>query len=191
MGKKIGYLGAGTWGFALSSLLASKGHEVTVWTRDPLFAAELQKNRSHTKLPGSLAPSSLQFTSDLHTACQGADLLVESITASGIRPIFERLGPLNIPILITSKGIEQKTGLLLPEVISQIQGTSKSPLVGLLSGPSHAEEVIQLLPTSVVCSAYDPSIMKLIHELFTTPTFRIYPNADIAGVAFGGAMKIG
>src|SRR6185295_18354975 len=54
---------------------------------------------------------------------------------------------------------------------------------------SLADEVVQNLPTSVVCSAYAPAVMKLIHELFITPTFRIYPNEDIDGVAFGGAMK--
>ena len=119
-------------------------------------------------------------------------MIVESVTSSGIRPLFKRileLGPIDCPIVITSKGIEQGTGLLLPEVVSQILGVEESPLVGCLSGPSHAEEVIQHLPTSVVCSAYDANVMKLIHELFTTPSFRIYPNSDIRGVSFGGAMK--
>ena len=62
-------------------------------------------------------------------------------------------------------------------------------MVGCLSGPSLADEVVQNLPTSVVCSAYEPAVAKLIQELFTTPTFRIYPNNDIRGVCFGGAMK--
>jgi glycerol-3-phosphate dehydrogenase (NAD(P)+) len=92
-------------------------------------------------------------------------------------------------VVITSKGIEQGTGLLLPEVVSSLLGREESPLVGCLSGPSHAEDIIMNLPTSVVCSAYDTNVMKLIHELFTTPTFRIYPNSDVQGVCFGGAMK--
>lgn len=189
MKKKIGYLGAGTWGFALSIILANKGHEVVVWARDPAIASTLQKNRTHPKLAGALAPESIRFTGNLREALEGAEVLVESVTASGIRPVFESLPSIEIPIILTSKGIEQKTGLLLPELVSQILGVPRSPLVGILSGPSHAEEVIENLPTSVVCSAYDPAVMQLIHHLFTTPTFRIYPNADIAGVAFGGAMK--
>lgn len=189
MKKKIGYLGAGTWGFALSTLLANKGHEVVVWARDPDFAKLLQETRVHPKLPGSQAAPSMRFTSDLQETIQGAEVLIESVTASGIRPVFEKLSRIEVPVILTSKGIEQGTGLLLPEVISQIFGVEQSPLVGILSGPSHAEEVIDHLPTSIVCSAYDPDVMRLIHELFITPTFRIYPNGDVAGVAFGGALK--
>ncbi len=189
MKKKIGYLGAGTWGFALSTLLAGKGHEVVVWARDPSLAELLQKTRMHPKLPGSQAGSSMRFTSSLEEALDGAEVIVESVTASGIRPVFQKIPDIQVPIILTSKGIEQGTGLLLPEVISEILGVEQSPLVGILSGPSHAEEVIDHLPTSVVCSAYDINVMKLIHELFVTPTFRIYPNSDVVGVAFGGALK--
>ena len=188
---KIAYLGAGTWGFALASILAGNGHKVRAWTREPDFAEELQKTHTHPKLSFK-APASIRFTSDLREAVSEADVIIESVTSSGIRPVFNELasfGPIQIPVVLTSKGIEQGTGLLLPEVISSIIGGEENPLVGCLSGPSHAEEVIQNLPTSVVCSAYDPNIMKMIQELFTTPTFRIYPNADLNGVCFGGAMK--
>jgi len=189
---RIGYLGAGTWGFALSSLLAANGHQVTVWARNAALGRQLQSSRMHPKLSGAVAPDSLVFTSDLAQALEGADVLVESVTSAGLRPVFEKvssLAPICVPIILTSKGIEQGTGLLLPEVISQILGVPESPLVGALSGPSHSEEVILNLPTSIVCSAYDPDLMLLIHTLFSTPTFRIYPNADVWGVSFGGAMK--
>ncbi|PIS02294.1 MAG: glycerol-3-phosphate dehydrogenase [Chlamydiae bacterium CG10_big_fil_rev_8_21_14_0_10_42_34] len=186
---KIGYLGAGTWGFALATVLANNGHEVIVWTRNKEFADLLQKGRKHPKLSDFEAPASLQFTSDLKKATQNVDVIVESVTSSGIRPVFTQVGPIDVPIIVTSKGIEQKTGLLLPEVISAVLGQEESPLVGVLSGPSHAEDIVMNMPTSVVCSAYEPGVMKLIQDLFTTPTFRIYPNADVRGVCFGGAMK--
>lgn len=189
---RIGYLGAGTWGFALSSLLALNGHEVKVWAREASLADELQKRRSHPKLPGTRAPEGLFFTNDLREAIAEADVLVESVTSAGIRPVFESISSIasiQVPVILTSKGIEQGTGLLLPEVVSQILGVKESPLVGVLSGPSHSEEVIVNLPTSIVCSAYHQEVSKLIHTLFSTPTFRIYPNADIVGVSFGGAMK--
>jgi glycerol-3-phosphate dehydrogenase (NAD(P)+) len=186
---KIGYLGAGTWGFALAHILASNGHEIVVWTRDSSFAELLQKTKSHPKLPGATIQGAVTFTSDLSQAIDGAEVIVESVTSSGIRPVFKAVGPIHVPVIITSKGIEQKTGLLLPEVVSDCLGTKESSLVGCLSGPSHAEDIILNMPTSVVSSAYDPNVMKLIQELFITPTFRIYPNPDIRGVCFGGAMK--
>ncbi len=186
---KIGYLGAGTWGFALARTLANNGHEVVAWARDPAFADYLQRNRIHPKLSAIEAPENVQFTSELGKALHSADAIVESVTSSGVRAVFEQVGSIRIPIILTSKGIEQGTGLLLPEVVSAVLGVEESPLVGCLSGPSHAEDLILNMPTSVVCSAYDSTVMKMIRELFTTPTFRIYPNADIRGVCFGGAMK--
>ncbi|MBF8262813.1 MAG: hypothetical protein HW387_478 [Parachlamydiales bacterium] len=190
--KTIAYLGAGTWGFSLASLLANNHHRVTVWTRDLTLAALLQQTRSNPNLPQSKAPDSIRFTSNLQEALTGAEIIVESVTSSGIRPVFQEvlsLRDIDIPVILTSKGIEQGTGNLLPEVIAELIGVEDSPLIGCLSGPSLAGEVICNRPTSVVCSAYDAELMKTIHELFTTPTFRIYPNADIRGVCFGGAMK--
>ena len=186
---RIGYLGAGTWGFALASVLANNGHDVVMWTRDPAFAEELQKKRIHPKLQGLEMPANVRFTSDLQKVVHSADAIVESVTSSGIRPVFQQVGKVRVPIILTSKGIEQGTGLLLPEVVSSVLGVEESPFVGCLSGPSHAEDIIMNLPTSVVCSAYDPHVTKMIQDLFTTPTFRIYPNSDLLGVCFGGAMK--
>lgn len=186
---KIGYLGAGTWGFALATILAHNGHKVTVWARDAASAEQLQKNRTHPKLPGIEAPQNIQFTGDIKRAVEGAEVIIESVTSAGIRSVFERLGPLDVPVIITSKGIEQGTGLLLPEVVMSVWGVKESPLIGCLSGPSHAEDIVMNLPTSVVCSSYGLDVMKMIHSLFTTPTFRIYPNSDLLGVSFGGAMK--
>lgn len=189
---RIAYLGAGTWGFCLASLLASKGHQVVLWTANPEFAKTLSKKREHPKLPKVKADDRVEFTSDLKHALEGAELLVESVTSKGIRPVFEQVlafGGVDCPIVITSKGIEQNSGLLLPEVIVQVLGEKMRKNICCLSGPSHAEEVIQKLPTSVVVASYDPHLMRQIVDIFTTPYFRPYPNADMNGVAFGGAMK--
>ncbi len=189
---KIGYLGAGTWGFCLASLLASKGHEVVLWAQREDFAKHLSKKREHPKLANYRAEEGLQFTSNLEEALVGIDFLVESVSSSGVRPVLEQVlaaGGVKCPIIITSKGIEQNSCLLLPEVVLEVFGLGFRKLVGVLSGPSHAEEVIQKLPTSIVCSAYESTLAIQIQELFSTPFFRLYPNLDVNGVAFGGAMK--
>ncbi|MEN9343739.1 MAG: glycerol-3-phosphate dehydrogenase [Chlamydiota bacterium] len=189
---KIGYLGAGTWGFALADLLSKKGHDVTLWTARKELALELTKKRMHPKLPKIGADARLKFTSDLNEVIAGAEILIESVTSKGIRPVFEQLlsiQSIDVPIIVTSKGIEQHTGLLLPEVLVELLGEKKKHLVGCLSGPSHAEEVIQSMPTALVAASYDPSLMHQIVDLFTTSFLRVYPNSDIHGVAFGGAVK--
>lgn len=187
---KIAYLGAGTWGFSLAALLASNGHYVWLWTSRKDYADQLKQSRCHPKLPPFEVDSKLQFTSNLAEALDQADYVIEAVTASGQRAILKKivaLGGIKVPFIITSKGIEQNTGLLLPEVARTVLG--KNHPVGCLSGPSHAEEVIKQLPTSVVSAAYDKKLMIDIRDLFNSFYFRVYPNSDLNGVAFGGAMK--
>lgn len=189
---RICYLGTGVWGYCLACLLASKGFEVVSWTNNRELADRLNSSQDHPFLPGQFPRPNMSFTTDLAEALDGADILVESVTSAGIRPVFSDLKKLqlsDIPIVITSKGIEQNTGLTLPEVIIEVLGESHRHNVSAISGPSFAQEVIRGLPTSVVGSAFNYDTMMEVCELFTTSHFRVYPNADILGVAYGGALK--
>lgn len=189
---KIGYLGVGTWGYCLSCLLAAKGYQVTVWSSKQDLVDRLNQKQDHPVLQGHFPLDTMKFTTNMEEALEDADLLVESVTSAGIRPVFEQVKEIikrPIPIVITSKGIEQHTDLILAEVIIQVLGEEYMPLVGALSGPGYAIEVIKGLPTSVVGSAYSKDIMLKICEAFTTGSFRVYPNSDMMGVAYGGALK--
>lgn len=189
---KIGYLGTGAWGFCLAYLLASKGYDVTSWTKNPDLAKLLSENEEHPHLTGNRPLPNMHFTTDIAETIKNADFIVESVTTAGLRPVFEliknKISP-KVPIVITSKGIEQNTCLTPPEVAIEIFGKSFRKNVGFLSGPSYAQEVIRGLPTSVVGSAFDYQTMLKICDTFTTNSFRVYPNADIKGVAYGGALK--
>jgi glycerol-3-phosphate dehydrogenase (NAD(P)+) len=189
---KIGYLGAGTWGFCLASLLASKGHEVISWTKNPELAKRLNNQQEHPHLPGHRPIKGMRFTTDIAEVLRDAEILVEGVTTAGLRPVFEQVAGIKIPefpIVITSKGIEQTSCLIPPEVVIEVLGEKVRSQVSFLSGPSYAQEVIRGLPTSVVGTAFDYDVMLKICETFTTSSFRVYPNSDIQGVAYGGALK--
>lgn len=189
---RIGYIGAGTWGYCLASLLASKGYRVVSWTREADMAAQLNQLKRHPRLPQGKFSGDLTFTTDLAEALADAELVVESVTSEGIRPVFAQVKEIGVPkcpIIVTSKGIEQNTGLILSDAVVEVLGEDSRSLVGVLSGPGYAAEVILGLPTSVVGTAYDPQAMKQLCEAFTSETFRVYPNTDVRGVAFGGALK--
>ncbi len=186
----IAYLGGGTWGFALACLLAENGHKVKLWVRRAELAKQMEESREHPKLLGSKAPQEVYISSHLQEVIDEADVVVESITSAGIRPVFDMLKdllPKKAPVILTSKGIEQDSGLLLSEVAAEVLGDAER--IGVLSGPSHAEEVVKKLPSSVVCSSPSHKICQVILELFNAPRFRVYPNMDMKGVSFGGAMK--
>ncbi len=192
MKKKIGYLGAGAWGYCLANLLAANGHEVTLWAQDPLLIEAIKKNQEHPKFLGFRVEPSIHLTHHLKEAVIGQDFIVESVTSKGIRPVLTQIQSitnLNTPFVLTSKGIEQNSLLLLPEVVLDVLGESFRPFIGCISGPSLAEEVLHKMPTSVVSSAYAPELALKIKDLFSNQFFRVYPNFDLNGVAFGGAMK--
>ncbi|MBS0654577.1 MAG: NAD(P)H-dependent glycerol-3-phosphate dehydrogenase, partial [Verrucomicrobia bacterium] len=190
---KIAYLGTGAWGFCLARLLAAKGYTVSAWSNVPSQIEELTKARVHPYLPGRPISDTATFTTDLALALKDAHIIVESVTSAGIRPVFEQVGavgiPTTTPIVMTSKGIEQKSGLILSEVVTSVLGEPYQNSIASLSGPSFAEEVSNGLPTSVVCASYSEEIATLAADLFTTPFLRVYPNSDIRGVSFGGALK--
>ncbi len=189
---KIGCLGAGVWGFCLARLLSSKGYDVILWSRDKELVAQLTETGEHPFLPGAFAHETMTFTSNLQEAIEGVDLIMESVTSAGIRPVFEQIKSKSIPtcpIVITSKGIEQHSGLTMANVLMEVLGPQSRNQIAYLSGPSYAIEVSKGLPTSVVVAAYDFDVMMQVCETFTTPAFRVYPNDDVLGVAYGGALK--
>lgn len=189
---RIGFLGAGTWGFCLASLLASKGFETISWTRDPELAQRLNMRHEHPFLPGYHAKGKMSFTTEMQEAISSVDFIVESVTSAGLRPVFEQVKQLdrsNCPIILTSKGIEQHTCITLPQVLLEVLGESARNQIASLSGPSYAAEVIRHLPTSVVATAYESSVIHQVCDLFNTSFFRVYPNHDILGVSYGGALK--
>lgn len=190
---KIICLGLGAWGFTLANLLASNGHDVLAWSRDQKLIEILENTQQHPKFLGHKKESSLKVTSDLKKALAHGEIVLESVTSQGIRDVLKKIVEIDPDfskaIILTSKGIEQKTGLLVDEIVLDVMGEKYKSKIGSLSGPSIAKEVINQLPTSCVCSAYDESLMDLIKTIFVNPYFRVYPNGDVLGVEFGGAMK--
>jgi len=190
---KIAYLGAGAWGFCLARLLAENGHTVTSWSIEKPLVEILNSTRVHPHLKDRPIKDNVRFTLSLEEALEGAEMVVESVTSAGIRPVFEEVKKIslnkNIPICLTSKGIEQNSGLILPDVVAQVLGDEYRSHICVLSGPSFAEEVSRNLPTSVVLGSYDTTLALQVALAFTSSFFRVYPNSDVLGVAFGGALK--
>lgn len=190
---KIACLGAGAWGFCLARLLAAKGFEVISWSIEEALVEKLNQTKEHPYLKGRPIEGKALFTTDLSIALSGAELIVESVTASGIRPVFKQVKEIGIdpsvPIAFTSKGIEQGTGLILSDVAISLLGDAFHDSVGTLSGPSFADEVSKNLPTAVVCASYSMETAHKIVDAFTTSFFRVYPLQDVRGVAFGGSLK--
>lgn len=188
--KKIGIIGAGSWGIALAMLLHKNGNHVTVWSALEDEIKMLNENREHKdKLPGVKLPDDMVFTSREDEAIKEADLLVMAVPSPFVRSTSKRIAPFvpdDMIIVNVAKGIEEATLETLSEVIeSEIPNAN----VAVLSGPSHAEEVGRGLPTTCVVGAGDKKTAEMIQDTFMSPVFRVYISPDILGIELGGSLK--
>ena len=186
---KVGVIGAGSWGIALSFLLHNNGHEVTVWSALPEEIRELREKREHHTLPGLILPEDMVFTEDLETAMKDQDLLVTAVPSVYVRGTAEKMRPFlrkGQIVVNVAKGIEEKTLNTLSQVLEEeLPGAD----VAVLSGPSHAEEVSRGLPTTCVAGAHSRKTAEYVQSLFMSEVFRVYTSPDVLGIELGGALK--
>ncbi len=187
---KIGIIGAGSWGTALSLLCANNGHQVTVWSIIEEEIAMLREKRQHeTKLPGVTLPACIGFTTNLKEAMDEKDVLVLAVPSPYTRSTshsmreFCRDGQI---VLNVAKGVEEHTLKTLSQIIEEELPKAE---VAVLSGPSHAEEVGRGLPTTCVVSTRRKTTAEYLQEIFMSPVFRVYTSPDILGVELGAALK--
>ncbi|HAB19140.1 MAG TPA: NAD(P)H-dependent glycerol-3-phosphate dehydrogenase [Verrucomicrobiota bacterium] len=183
----ITVLGAGAWGTALALVLSQNRHRVTLWGHDAGRLAEAASARENSRyLPGVTLPVELIFEADLAAAVKGADGVVVSVPSSAFREITEKLGEFRGFTVSTTKGIEEKSGLTMCQVLAE---TAPHAQVAALSGPSLAAEVARGVPTAVVAASLDRTVARVVQDLFHRPAFRVYTTTDLVGVELGGALK--
>lgn len=187
---KISVLGAGTWGTALAILLSNNGHDVILWSKIKREIEALASDRtSIPNLPGAVLPEQIQLTYELTDALVEPDIIVSAVASPYTRETAHVVAPFIKPgqiIVNVGKGIEEATLYTLTEIISdEIPGAD----VAVLSGPSHAEEVSRLIPTTCVVGANSLKTAKLIQDAFMSESFRVYTSPDVIGIELGGSLK--
>ena len=186
---RIGVIGAGTWGVALTRMLSNAGHEVTVWSALPAEIDELDKTRRQKNLPNMDIPEEVVFTDNLEVACREKYILLFAVPSLFVRSTAKRASeyvPEGQIIVDVAKGIESDTLMTMSEIIAEEIPQAK---VVALSGPTHAEEVARDLPTTIVAAHEDISIAERVQKVFTNPVMRVYTNTNVKGVELCGALK--
>jgi glycerol-3-phosphate dehydrogenase (NAD(P)+) len=195
--KKVAVLVAGSWGTALASLLADIHSEVVVWSRN---AAEVDDiNHSHMNrrfFKEVLLSHKLKATISMEEAIRGAEAIILAAPSAAMRSVCSLLRPFLTPAQLTdtlivhvAKGFEAETMKRMTTVIAEeMPGYDANKLV-VLSGPSHAEEVIMQCPTTVVVASGNVNAAEAAQDLFINDYFRVYTNPDVLGVEVGGALK--
>jgi glycerol-3-phosphate dehydrogenase (NAD(P)+) len=191
MFKRITIIGDGAMGSVCAMLLCENGVRTTLWGYDAVQLAEIAAKRENVKfLPGYKLPQEVIMQSDDAEALSGAELVVSAIPCQFMRAIWKRLKPhlpAGVPVVSTTKGIENKTLLRPTEILAEILGPAHT--LAVLSGPTIADELARKLPATATAACADTQLARRIQQSFTTPMFRVYTNEDVIGVELAGAMK--
>ncbi|GMR03378.1 MAG: NAD(P)H-dependent glycerol-3-phosphate dehydrogenase [Thermodesulfovibrionia bacterium] len=185
----IAVIGAGSWGTALSALLADKGYDVSLWVHEEDLAREMQRTRINTMfLPDFNIPASIKVSHSLGDVLKKARYIVNVVPTQHTRAVF-KIAISNISenavIINASKGIERGTLLTVSDILKELFTCR----VAVLTGPSFAREIIKKLPTAVIVASGESDTGLLLQEIFNTDYFRVYTHSDILGAELGGALK--
>lgn len=191
--ERLAVIGAGSWGTALSMVLAPRFKEVRLWAFEPDLATRMQRSRENDLyLPGFLAPENILIINDLAAALEAANVVLGVMPSHLVRSMYGQMLPHLTPgVLIVSatKGLETETLLRPSEIIHEVICRRFPPRIAVLSGPSFAREVAALNPTAIVIGAADESLAQCVQTELSGPSFRLYTSLDPIGVEIGGAIK--
>ena len=183
---RLGVIGGGAWGTALAQVGASGGRDVLLWARETEVVEAINANHENPVfLAGRKLDPSIRATANLDDLSDCEAWLVVT-PAQHMRSVLEGAPVGDRPLILCSKGIEEKSGSLLLKVAKD---TCRQASIAVLSGPTFAHEVATGLPTAVTLAAEDQSLAEALRDRISRPTFRIYLSDDVAGAEIGGAVK--
>ncbi len=183
-------VGAGAWGTALAHVLATNGHEVRLWAREPAVATSINSLHENTVfLAGAPLSKSLVASTDFRETLAGADVIVYATPSAHLRTVA-KAGAAYVKdsaiVGVATKGIEEGTLALMTEVVAaEHPGRS----VVAISGPSFAAEVVANQPTAIVAASASVDAAHGVQQALSNATFRVYTQRDVIGVELGGALK--
>ncbi|GIP20127.1 MULTISPECIES: NAD(P)H-dependent glycerol-3-phosphate dehydrogenase [Paenibacillus] len=192
MFNKAAVLVAGSWGTALASVLADKGIQVSLWTRNEQQMMQINtEHKNEHYLPGVTLSSGIRATTDMGEAVKDSEAVIIVAPSSAVRDVARQLKQYwteDMLVVHATKGFETESMKRISTVISEELGCAEGHIV-VLSGPSHAEEVVKRCPTTVVVASLEEEQARRAQDLFMNSFFRVYTNRDLVGVELAGALK--
>ncbi|MCZ8512925.1 NAD(P)H-dependent glycerol-3-phosphate dehydrogenase [Paenibacillus filicis] len=190
---KTAVLVAGSWGTAIASVLADNGHEVWLWTRNESQAAEINASHRNSRfLSDAVLSPSIRSTVSMEEAAKDAAAVFIVAPSSAMREVAASIRPhlgKDTLVVHATKGFEIGSLKRMSEVIAEELPAYDPRRIVVLSGPSHAEEVIRRCPTTIVVAADELAAAESAQDLLINSDFRVYTNDDVVGVEVGGALK--
>ena len=190
--EKIAVLGAGSWGTALSIVLADNGYDVRLWSHRDDQVKLINETHRNEKYLNVTLPNNITAYSSLSECVDQVTAIVIVVPTKAIREVcreLQRYLKSDMIIIHASKGIEPGSLKRVSEMIDEELNNYEYDDIVVLSGPSHAEEVALRHPTTVTVASLNEENAKKTQDLFINESFRVYTSADIVGTELGGALK--
>ena len=184
----VAIIGSGSWGVALAIHLAKLGHNIKIWSFDEEEKRIINEERKCKFLKNAVITDNIKCYTNFEDVVIDSDFILHVTPSKFTRNIFKQYKKYveDKPVIICSKGFEKESLKTLDEVILDELPNAK---VGVLSGPSHAEEVTIGIPTVLVVASKHQEVLNLIQNTFMSENMRIYISDDVKGVELGGALK--
>ena len=187
---KIGILGSGAYGLALSSIMYDNKCDITIWTRHVEERDKLLKDRCNKKkLPDYEIPEKIIITTNIEECITEKDLIVIAIPAAGVDSLAQRMRPYitrNDHILIATKGIEQGTGLFIHQILCKHLKTRN---IAAISGPSFAVDIISKMPIGLAIAGKRKETIRRSKKALANKYIKLRESSDLIGIEACGAIK--
>ncbi len=184
---KAAVIGSGAWGTALAIRLCKNGHDTVMWTYEKELIDEMTATRRNPRLPNAVLPEGLRISGD-YACAKDCQLVVIASPSFPLRGVCRGIAPYiskDAVVVSVTKGLEAGSHLRMSEVVAQETGMD----VVALTGPSHAEEVSEDVPTGLLSASFDQKKAEFVQDAFMSDNLRVYTSADPVGAELGAALK--
>jgi glycerol-3-phosphate dehydrogenase (NAD(P)+) len=187
----LAVFGAGAWGTALAIAWARAGAKVALWSAFPAEIDQLRVTGRHLRFTDVELPATLNPVKDAGDAFS-APLWISAMPVQVSEEAWRELRPAapTAPELVIhcSKGLLRSTHQTLTQALSDVLDVP----IGVLSGPSFADEVSRNLPAAIALAlppAIDDDRARSLQKTLATDRLRIYLSRDVVGVELCAALK--
>lgn len=188
--SKAAVLGGGSFGTAISTILAENGYNTFLWVRDEETADAINLDGENARyLPGAKLPDNLMAIDSLEDAIDGAELVFIAIPSSAFLQVLRKARTKiadNTIVVSCTKGIHADGFLLMSQLLEKEWSHAR---IGVLSGPNLAREIVEHKFAGSVIASRDSELCHHVQESLGCNYFRVYDNSDVYGVELAGALK--